>query len=275
MLLTSTREAAWGADPLELYGGFPGLVPLNDAVFRSSLTPNGTVKWSSINAATSESGEARQSKISLTVGFPDIDWAFVQPVYGWSALQWQGWARGEFHVDSNDAVAALLYIDSVLEYALDGKRFYGGDFYIFRKAPHVIRLTPGKHVLDVRLLRDVRAMGGVGEPTIDLHIELQLCETRVEVVQGSVLVSDVLDGWLPSPYATFDIRNNGDEWIEVDVAPAAVIVSITLSDQSYVAKSYHRLIMFLQLYLTIMLRLLLLDRRDRLCSCSKLTLLCH
>jgi hypothetical protein len=147
-------------------------------------------------------------------------------VYGWSALQWQGWARGEIHVDSEGPVSTRLFTDSVLEYALDGERIFGGDVYTFRKAPHVLFLTPGKHILEVRLLRDVRVMGGVGEPTLDFSIDLQLCQEQVEIVQGSVLVSDVVDGWLPSPYATFDVRNNGFDWIEVDIALVPANVSL-------------------------------------------------
>lgn len=162
--------------------------------------------------------------MSLHFDFPSIDWVFLQSVYGWSALQWQGWARGAIYVNSDRSVPVSLFTDSVIEYALDGKRFFGGDFYTFRKAAHVVHVTPGKHVLEVRLVRDVRAMGGVGAPTLDLAIEVQPLQEQADVIQETVLVSDVLDGWLPSPYATFDIRNNGLDWIDVDIAPASTRV---------------------------------------------------
>jgi hypothetical protein len=45
-------------------------------------------------------------------------------------------------------------------------------------------------------------------------------------VDGSVLVSDMLDGVLPSPYLSVDVRNNGVHWIEmVDVIAVGSVVS--------------------------------------------------
>lgn len=159
------------------------------------------------------------SSVSFTVDFEDVDWVFFQQVYGWSALQWQGWTRGSVHVsstsDENEKVCAQLYTPGILEYAIDSERFFGGDFYGFKKSPHVLWLEPGEHLLDVRLVRDIRAMGGVGMPSLGVNIELRLCEEHVEVVEESVMISDVLDGKLPSPYVSVDVRNNGVDWIEV------------------------------------------------------------
>jgi predicted esterase len=150
-----------------------------------------------------------------------VDWKFLQAVYGWSALQWQAWARGEIVVQADAPVNAVLFTDHVIEYALDGVRHSGGDFYAFRKAPLVVTLTPGKHVLDLRLIRDVRAMGGIGEPTVDVDIEIVPTKARVEQSEEEILVSDAVDGVLPSPYGTIAIRNGGQDWIEVfKVAPA-------------------------------------------------------
>jgi hypothetical protein len=212
--LTSFAEAAWGADLLEYYGGFPILRPEDNAAFKSSLTPNGTVTWSTAHSSSSQPAHGGV-KVSLSVKFSKVDWIFLQSIYGWAALQWQAWARGEIIVNSNAPVTATLYTDHILEYALDGVRYFGGDFYAFQKAPLVVHLTPGKHTLDVRVVRDIRAMGGVGEPTVDFDIELVPTQSHVGRAEGKILVSDVVDGVLPSPYGSVRIRNNGKEWIEV------------------------------------------------------------
>jgi hypothetical protein len=122
-----------------------------------------------------------------------------------------------------------LYTDSILEYAVDGVRTFGGDLYSFRKAPLVLHLKPGRHVIDLHLVRDVRAMGGVGSPTIDANLEARIVPTDLEVagsearidpsdlevVGNRVLVSDVVDGRLASPHGTVTVRNNGKDWVEI------------------------------------------------------------
>lgn len=127
------------------------------------------------------------------------------------------------------AMTVTLYTDGILEYAVDGVRTFGGDFYSFRKAPLVLHLKPGKHVIDLRLVRDVRAFGGVGAPTIDANLEARVApsdptihgsEIRVspndlEVAGDRVIVSDVVDGRLASPHGTVAVRNNGTGWVEV------------------------------------------------------------
>lgn len=199
---------------MEYYGGFPNLHLQGNETFRSSLAVNGTVTTATVPAKAIEITDL-STKVSLSVSFPAVDWNFLQAVYGWSALQWQAWARGEFTVTSDVPVHAVLYTDHVLEFALDGVRHFGGDFYAFRKSPLVVSLTPGRHVLDLRLVRDVRAMGGIGEPTVDFDVEIRFAGGDLEVGDGKVLLSDVIDGLLPSPCATVDVRNSGQDRIEV------------------------------------------------------------
>jgi hypothetical protein len=197
-------------------------------VFKSSIPTNGTVKWITLTSKSQES-TASGAKVSLSFGFSGVDWAFLQSIYGWAALQWQAWARGEIFVNGDAVQTVNLYTDSILEYAVDGVRTFGGDFYSFRKAPLVLHLTPGKHIIDLRLVRDVRAMGGVGAPTIDANLEARLVQSDLahagheasviqndlEVSGSRVLVSDVVDGRLASPYGTVTVRNSGKDWVEV------------------------------------------------------------
>jgi len=145
----------------------------------------------------------------LEVAFPDVDWKFLQSVYGWSALQWQGWARGTVSVDGDKEQTVKLYTDGVLEFWLDGEPYFGGDYYSFRKAPVVLVLKPGQHQLDVRLVRDGRVMGSVGEPNIVLGLEFMLVTEPIEVEPHRLLMSDVIEGQLASPYASFPVRSTG------------------------------------------------------------------
>ncbi|KAF2084762.1 hypothetical protein K490DRAFT_75704 [Saccharata proteae CBS 121410] len=201
-----TREAPWGADPLEYYGGFRNLEFDRNASFRSSLTPNATVAWSYLDAA-SVSQDSSSAKSSLIVDFPHVDWKFLQSIYGWSALQYQAWARGEIIVRGDKVQDVVLYTDLILEFWLDGVRYFGGDMYGFRKAPPVLHLTPGSHRLDLRLVRDVRAMSGVGEPTIPVKVALEPCRGPLQVA-SDVLMPDVVDGKLAGSFGSVAVRNN-------------------------------------------------------------------
>lgn len=213
-----TREALWGADPLELYGGFRNLTFDDRNQFPSSLPFNATVSWSN---ATAKLGDPDISSASaaLSVKYPDVDWAFLQQVYGWAALQWQGWARGEIIVQREDPVSLALNAENVLEYWVDDKQYLGGDFYGFKRAPLVLHLDPGVHKIDVRLIRDVRSMGGItANPTVDVKLELQASSGDLRQC-GEVLIGDRIQeasGLLASNLASAVLRNNLLEYIWIE-----------------------------------------------------------
>ena len=195
-------------------------------------------------------GRARTSvKVKSDVSFPEVDWTFLTHVYGWSALQWQAWVRGEFYVspsstssptstsfstpgqesdeqeeeeeeEEEEEICILLSTPQILEYAIDSHRYFGGDFYTLpRAAQHILRLKSGWHTLDVRLVRDVRVMGGIGAPNMNVEIGVGMCEGEREgglvVVQEGAVVSDVVEGVLGSEFVSVDVRNEGVEWIRV------------------------------------------------------------
>jgi predicted esterase len=205
-----TREALWGADPLELYGGFRNLTFDDHARFPSSLPFNGTAFWS--NATAKLGGlNIQRASVELTVEYPDVDWAFLQQVYGWAALQWQGWVRGEIVVQREDPITLSLDAENILEYWIDDKQYLGGDFYGFKRAPAVLHLDPGVYKIDVRLVRDVRSMGGITEnPAVNIKLELEACTDRLRQV-GRVLIADRIEeaaGLLASNLASVVLRNN-------------------------------------------------------------------
>lgn len=214
-----TREAIWGADPLEYYGGFRKLEYDEHATFRSSLASNGTVSWSKVNAKVSDPNPASPSQASaeISVSFPDIYGGFLQDVYGWPALQWQGWARGEIRIQSEAVKSLTLSVDKIIEFWIDDKHYFGGDFYGYGRAALSLHLHPGVHRIDVRLVRDVRAMGGI-DATVDVNLYLRESDGVLMPVTrdddgpySEVLISDIQGGdfgSLASPYTAITLRND-------------------------------------------------------------------
>jgi hypothetical protein len=158
-----------------------------------------------------------------------VDWAFQQSVYGWAALQYQAFARGSITVAGRSSRRVALYTDSVLEFAVNDEPFFGGDFYGFRRAPLVVDLLPGKNKIDLRLIRDVRSMGGSGLPSISVGLGVQLCTTLLKVVEKSAVLPDVINAKLASPYASAVIRNESKGWIELVAVQRRNVSALTPS----------------------------------------------
>jgi hypothetical protein len=193
----------------------------------SSLAPQGEAGW--ISAAANASADGATASARLRVAFERVDWAALRSTYGWAAAQWQAWARGELTVggDGADPRPLELWVEGgALEVRVGGRVAWGADLFGFRRAPAVVRLAPGRHVVEVRLVREVRSMGGVDAvPAVDVAVQVREVEGVLAVREGSLLVSDIVDGRLPSPYATVSVTNVGVEWIHIsnivcrDVSP--------------------------------------------------------
>jgi len=126
-------------------------------------------------------------------------------------------------VEASSSQSILLYTDNVLEFWVNDKHFFGGDFYAYRSAPLVLHLEPGSHKLDIRLIRDVRAMGGDGNPKISINLKAEGSNEGLAIMAEKLLMSDVVNGSLASPFASMTIRNDGQDSIQVlDVASQPV-----------------------------------------------------
>lgn len=171
------------------------------------------VSWSSQPANLSVS-TSKAVVADLTVSFPGVDWEFMRCIYGWAAIQYQAWARGSLVVDADASQTVVLYTDNVLEFWVDDMPYFGGDFYAYRNAPLVLQLDPGFHKIDVRLLRDVRAMGGVGDPDIRIKMEAQISKGGLAVVDN-LLLPDIVKGNIASHFGSVTLRNEDYAWIEI------------------------------------------------------------
>ncbi|KIX09107.1 uncharacterized protein Z518_00185 [Rhinocladiella mackenziei CBS 650.93] len=208
-----TREAIWGADPVERYGGIRCISYSQDAWYHSSLTRNASVKWSNrtFSSLASESG----TSVDLTVDFPDVDWEFAQKIYGWSAFQFQGWLKGGLLNSNADSQTVILYPDNIVELWINDVHVFGGDFYGFARAPLVLDLQPGLNTVSVRLTRDVRSMGGSFPPISHALLRAEVIHIPVEVVHDSVLLPDVIDGRFCSRHGSITVRNQADTWTTI------------------------------------------------------------
>ncbi|KAK1141997.1 hypothetical protein N8T08_008320 [Aspergillus melleus] len=208
-----TRESVWGADPLEIEGGFSKLPFNTSAVFNSALAVNGTAKWGLLRADTSAFSD--QAKAKLVVKFPDIDWGHLSLVYGWPGLQYQAWARGRLKLNKETNQNVAIFIEGILEFSINGQRHFGGDVYGYHKAPIILSLPPGDSVLELRLVRDVRAMGGIGEPTIEVTMEADIRHDHLTVDEHSLILPELTDGMLGSSWASVNVQNNVPDPIEI------------------------------------------------------------
>ena len=151
----------------------------------------------------------------MIVDFPEVDWRFLQSVYGWAALQYQAWARGYLEISADLPQTITFYTDNVIEFWLDNKLYFGGDFYAYRRAPLVLHLAAGKYKVDIRLVRDVRAMGGIGLPNVSIKLKAEISNGTLAMVEQKLLVSDIVDGTLASPFASIPVRNETRGWVDI------------------------------------------------------------
>ncbi|KAJ4314577.1 hypothetical protein N0V94_006404 [Neodidymelliopsis sp. IMI 364377] len=203
------------------YGGFKDIAYNPNATFRSSLPTNGTAYWNITKAKTQNSETSANAYLS--VSYSSVDWDFLRTVYGWASVQYQAWARGELVVAGNYTQHIILHTDAILEFWVNDTQFFGGDFYSYRNAPPVLHLQPGRHQIDLRLVRDVRAFGGILEPTIDVVVIAEQVSGSLELAKPGILVSDVIDGKLATPFSSITLRNSGTQDIEITGIHAANI----------------------------------------------------
>jgi hypothetical protein len=139
----------------------------------------------------------------------------MQSVYGWSALQYQAWARGILEVKGSQPQTIALFGDGLLEFLVDGEPYFGGDMFHYHRVPCLIKLAPGLHVLELRLTRDVRAHGGLNN-AIEVTIRAELRGAKpVTLDQDSLLISELANGRIGSPWASINVQNNEENLVEI------------------------------------------------------------
>lgn len=199
---------------MEYHGGFHNLHYDPNATFSSAFATNGSVQWGTTYATISRSSHS-QVQAALNVSFPAVNWEFMQSVYGWSALQYQAWARGVLEVKGSQPQTIAIFGDGLLEFLVDGEPYFGGDMFQYHRVPSLVKLAPGRHVLELRLTRDVRAHGGLKNAIeVTIHAELRGAEP-ITLDQGRLLVAELASGKIGSPWASINVQNNDEKLVEI------------------------------------------------------------
>jgi len=215
---SGTREQQWGADPLEAYGGFRNIDSEDSREFPSTL--NGSVRFSRVQArAGAGPGSLR---CAIPVVFDNVNWHGLRETFGWSALQFQAWIRGTFIVHEEGRYG--IWIGDAVEFYLDGLywdvgNLYEADVLQYSRGGLFLDLSAGEHLIEVRVVNDIRAFGGQIPPKVEVHLGLN------EVTEELVVESHNGHGGWEVPHIINMTRTNGldrsvcvaGEWASVAV----------------------------------------------------------
>lgn len=131
-----------------------------------------------------------------------------------------------------------LQISNSPEFLLDGIR-YEGDIYNLRTNPLVLFLTAGEHVLNIRVINEIRIFGSKEVPSATVVIALSAITEEVRI--SDVIISDRYMGILASSHASVNITNATSESIEVcgiDGLPGVASLEVPLVVAPYQTKAF-------------------------------------
>jgi hypothetical protein len=226
---SGTREQQWGADPLQAYGGFHGLQYNSSQSFPSTL--NTSVYFDKLEATTviTKSGMAARK---IAVSFPNVKWELLEKSFGWAALQFQAWIRGKFHIHKHGRYG--IWIGNAVEFLIDGVYYDTGNLYEpnilqFDRGGIFLDFPAGEHILEIRVVNDIRAFGGQIPPKVPVQVVIREIVEDLVVADfdshGGWVVPTVInmtrrdafrgDACLAGEWASFALRNEGRNWIVI------------------------------------------------------------
>ena len=97
-------------------------------------------------------------------------------------------------VHGESETSILLDIENVLEFWVDSDHYFGGDYYAYCRAPIVLRLDPGAHVLNVRLVRDVRLFGAQSTPDLSINFVARVLGEHLYLNSAKCVMPDTVKG---------------------------------------------------------------------------------
>ena len=118
-------------------------------------------------------------------------------------------------VNAEGTTSIALFTDSLLEFWIDNQSYFGGDLYAYRRAPLIVHLVPGSHIIELRLVRDVRAMGGASGSEVQVQLKSQITVGGVKIAEDKLILPEFVDGKLASQLASVPTRNEDQRWVEV------------------------------------------------------------
>ena len=227
-----------GADPLAPYG---------DVAWWES-------PWPSFPSEIADGGyvgvsTAQTSADGKTVGpiyFEAPRWEFSRDFWGWAFNQWQGWARGEFHVETAGTYLVrcmnlgIFYVDDTYASAFSVfminivSSLIHGDWYGYGNSWSRVELDAGTHVMRLWLMSSIRIFGGSLPPPVTVICEFRDAAAAVvaRAPSGDTIVPSIVLGQLTAPYAAVYAMNTGDAaatvtHVELRNASADVVISLS------------------------------------------------
>jgi hypothetical protein len=175
-------------------------------------------------------------------------WDQLRSDHGWAALQYQTILRTSLIVPElpgKPETPLLIELVQGTEFALIPNdrepdlpvRWYAGDVYAFAETPsgfsprnsqtssfaHAIALRPGEYRIVVRAIYEIRMFGDpcFGKPPIiRLRFRAEVDDKQVEVVEGSGVVQDLVDGWFMGEWMSVGVRVSA-----VSKSPAVLMIA--------------------------------------------------
>eukprot|EP01119_Soliformovum_irregulare_P000412 TRINITY_DN10284_c0_g2_i1.p2 TRINITY_DN10284_c0_g2~~TRINITY_DN10284_c0_g2_i1.p2 ORF type:complete len:818 (+),score=238.26 TRINITY_DN10284_c0_g2_i1:2873-5326(+) len=193
-----------GADPLEAFGGIFGIKRGDQTRYPTELATDGSVGW------TKTTMDPKTMKVTID---DNAIYAknFLQPPYGWSILQWQGWAIGDFTVQS-EGTYLLQCVNTQQVYVDSRNNYMRGDWYGYGYLYQPIHLTSGRHTLYVKTQSSVREFGNTA--VISFQCKFLNADSPLQVPSGSTpILPSIVDGKPSSRWISVAMANTGLDWI--------------------------------------------------------------
>lgn len=107
-----------------------------------------------------------------------------------------------------------FFSGGLLEFWMDKEQHFGGDSYQYWKAPVILQLLPGHHVLDPKLNLDTGALGDLSN-SAEVVLEIELREESISLDLNSILISEMTQGRMGGSWGSVNVQNNGAGWVEI------------------------------------------------------------
>ena len=80
----------------------------------------------------------------------------------------------------------------------------------------MLDLSPGDHVVNIRLVRDVRMMGGIGRPDLSIQLSAGFCPDTLVVDHRTCIFPETVNGRPAGSYIAIAMRNLSRHGARID-----------------------------------------------------------
>jgi hypothetical protein len=236
------REHQLGAFPALTMHPLPELFSLSDPVeIPSTYGTAAHVKAKAFQAKEQSQSELEDASIarawySIRISYPELDWKAIQHSVGWAGIQWQALSIADLKIGGQSLAIVSITLDSAAEFAVLSEeeynnytwdncssqvKWYSGDWYSYtrentisgsRSPAHLLTLEPGRYMIIVKAVYEVRLFGGMKDaaPVIEFGLDVRIQEAGSigAITTGqSVVIPDVVDGILAGWGVSFPLQS--------------------------------------------------------------------